>query len=417
MEATYRQVEINSRGERTDQFLTGHPEISFFKQDGKRYFAYGRNTRALNFDTAPNFGVSSIVKLSRYGDLVGSICLEIDLPELKSTGTIGYCNNVGHAIIDWIEIEIGGNQIVRLYGDWLHINREISNKIDQKLTHRELTQYYDNMVPGLFNGGKVIVPISFWFTENPGLFLPLSAICRHDVIIRVKLHSLSRLWISDDNNGPIGNYNLGNTALLVDYYVLDPQQKKMFAPIYNKDGEDNMTLFPAKIIQKIQQVQQLKVTIPQRQTSFKVELDTINFSVGYFVWILRRTDVASKNDWFNYTNVLEGPATDPLISAQLYFGEKERTDLLSAKNLRLLEPYKTFGNASEDYIYMYFFNLYPSNKVQASGSVNFTFLSDVNLVLNLAKGLPEMEFQLYAINHNALNVENGQCWLQYLLSD
>jgi hypothetical protein len=417
MEATYRQVEINSRGERTDQFLTAHPEISFFKQDSKRYFAYGRNTRALNFDTAPNFGVSSIVKLSRYGDLVGSLSLEIDLPELKSTGTIGYCNNVGHAIIDWIELEIGGNQIVRLYGDWLHINREISNKIDQKLTHRELTQYYDNMIPGLFNGGKVIIPLSFWFTENPGLFLPLSAICRHDVIIRVKLHPLSRLWISSDNNGPIGNYNLGNTSLLVDYYVLDPQQKKMFSPIYNKDGEDNMTLYPAKIIHKIQQVQQLTVTIPRRQTSFKVELDTINFSVGYFVWVLRRTDVSTKNDWFNYTNVLDGPASDPLISAQLYFGEKERTDLLSAKNLRLLEPYKTFGNASEDYIYMYFFNLYPSNKIQASGSVNFTFLKDVNLVLNLAKDLPEMEFQLYAVNYNALNIENGQCWLQYLLSD
>jgi len=127
--------------------------------------------------------------------------------------------------------------------------------------------------------------------------------------------------------------------------------------------------------------------------------------------------VSTKNDWFNYTNVLEGQAADPLISAQLYFGEKERTDLLSAKNLRLLEPYKTFGNASEDYIYMYFFNLYPSNKIQASGSVNFTFLKDVNLVLNLAKDLPEMEFQLYAVNYNALNIENGQCWLQYLLSD
>ena len=422
MEATYRQVEINSRGERVDKFLTGNPEISFFKQDTKRYYAYARNTRAINFETNPDFGTTSIIKLNRYGDLVGSINLELELPTLVGTSQIGYCNNIGHAIIDWVEIEIGGNQIVRLYGEWLHINRELSNKYDQKITHRELTQYYENMTTSSFTGGKIIVPLTFWFTENSGLFLPLSAICRHDVIIRFKFHPISRLWISDDNNPPIGNYNITNASLLVDYYVLDQQQKKMFAPIYNDDGGDGngnneVALYPPKINYKIQQVQQLKVSIPGNQTTFKVDLDSINFSVGYFVWVLRRTDVNTTIDWFNFTDVLTGTAVDPLVSAQLYFGEKERTDVLSAKNLRLLEPYKTFGNASEDYIYCYFYNLYPNNKVQPSGSANFTFLKDVNLVLNTIPGLPEMEILLYAVNYNLLNVENGQCWLQYLLSN
>ena len=425
MEATYRQVEINSRGERVDKFLTGNPEISFFKQDTKRYYAYARNTRAINFETNPDFGTTSIIKLNRYGDLVGSINLELELPTLIGTSQIGYCNNIGHAIIDWVEIEIGGNQIVRLYGEWLHINRELSNKYDQKITHRELTQYYENMTTSSFTGGKVIVPLTFWFTENSGLFLPLSAISRHDVIIRFKFHPISRLWISDDNTPPVGNYNITNASLLVDYYILDQQQKKMFAPIYNDDGGDGgdgnsnkeVALYPPKINYKIQQVQQLKVSIPGNQTTFKIDLDSINFSVGYFVWVLRRTDVSTTNDWFNFTNVLTGTAVDPLISAQLYFGEKERTDVLSAKNLRLLEPYKTFGNASEDYIYCYFYNLYPNNKVQPSGSANFTFLKDVNLVLNTIPGLPEMEILLYAVNYNLLNVENGQCWLQYLLSN
>jgi hypothetical protein len=417
MEATYRQLEINSRGERIDHYLTANPEISFFKQDSRRYYPFARNTRALNFDTIPNFGILSTIKLSRYGDLVGSINLEIDLPELTGTSTIGYCNNIGHAIIDYVEIEIGGNQIVRLYGEWLHINREISNKYDQKITHRELTQYYDTITPGTFNGGKVIIPLTFWFTECSGLFLPLAAICRHDIIIRVKFHPLSRLWISDDNNPPIGNYNFGITTLLVDYYVLDDHQKKMFAPIYNQDGKEEIALYPPKLVYKIQQVQQLTLSIPAGQRKFKIDLDSINFSVGYLVWVLRRNDVKTKNDWFNFTNVLTGQAKDPLVSAQLYIGEKERTDELSAKNLRLLEPYKNFGNASEDFIYCYFFNLYPGNKIQPSGSANFTFLSDVNLVMNTIEGLPEMDVLLYAVNYNILNVDKGQCWLQYLLSN
>jgi hypothetical protein len=419
MEATYRQLEITTRGERVDQYLTAHPEISFFKQDGKRYYPFARNTRSLNFETVPNFGIMSTVKLSRYGDLVGSISLEIDLPPLVGTDTIGYCNNVGHALIDWVEIEIGGNQIVRLYGEWLHINREISNKYDQKITHRELTQYYDNIIPGTFNGGKVIVPIPFWFCEAAGMFLPHAAICRHDVIIRFKFHPLSRLWISDDNQPPVGNYNIKNATLLVDYYVLDNHQKKLFAPVYNdgNSGSSDVSLYPPKLIYKIQQVQQLSISIPAKQTKFKVDLDSINFSVGYLVWVLRRNDVKSTNDWFNFSNVLAGPATDPLVSAQLYVGEKERTDVLSARNLRLLEPYKTFGNASEDYIYCYFYNIYPNNKVQPSGSANFTFLNDKTLDLEMIPGLPEMDFILYAVNYNVLNVDKGQCWLQYLLSN
>ncbi len=416
MEATYRQLEINSRGERIDNYLTGNPEISFFKQDARRYYPFARNTRSLNFETVPNFGLLSTVKMSRYGDLVGSINLEVDLPELTGTSNIGYCNNVGHALIDYVEIEIGGNQIVRLYGEWLHINREISNKYDQKITHHELTQYYDTMTPGTFNGGKVIIPLTFWFTECSGLFLPLSAICRHDIIIRFKFHNFSRLWISDDNNPPIGNYTFGKTTLLVDYYVLDDHQKKMFAPIYNQDDSE-VALYPPKLVYKMQQVQQLTLSIPAGQRKFKVDLDSINFSVGYIVWVLRRNDVKTKNDWFNFTNVLNGQAKDPLESAQIYFGEKERTDELSAKNLRLLEPYKNFGNASEDFIYCYFFNLYPGNKLQPSGSANFTFLKDVNLVINTIGGLPEMDLLLYAVNYNILNVDKGQCWLQYLLSN
>jgi hypothetical protein len=417
MEATYRQLEINTRGERIDQYLTGDPEISFFRQNSHRYYPYARNTRSLNFETTPDFGIMSTVKISRYGDLIGSLCLEVDLPELTGTADIGYCNNVGHAMIEWVEIEIGGNQIVRLHGEWLHINRELSNKYDQKVTHRELTQYYENMTPGTFNGGKVIVPLTFWFTEAASLYLPLAAICRHDIIIRFKFHPLSKLWISDDNMPPVGKYNFGVASLLVDYYVLDQQQKKMFAPIYKTEGGSEVALYPPKLVYKIQQVQELRVSIPARQTKFKIDLDSINFSVGYLTWVLRRIDVNTTNDWFNFTNVLTGTATDPLVSAQIYVGEKERTDVLSAKNLRLLEPYKTFGNASEDYIYCYFFNLYPNNKVQPSGSANFTFMSDVNLVLNTIAGLPEMEVIVYAVNYNVLNVDKGQCWVQYLLSN
>lgn len=421
MDATYRQLEISARGERLDQYLTGDPEISFFKHNTKRYYPFARNTKVLQFDTNADFGKTAQLTFPRYGDLIGKLSLEIDLPTLSQTdgGNVGYCNNIGHAIIDWIELEIGGNQIVRIHNEFLYIDREITEDNAQKETHYELTQYYSNMTTQSFTGGKIIVPLNFWFCKTPSQFLPLSAICRHDVIFRIKLNPFSQLWISDDSNPPDGTYNISRIQLLTDYYVLDQSQKKYFAPIYNKspNGTEDIALYPPKMTYRIQQVQRIKVSIPAGQTTYKLDLDSINFTVSHLVWVLRRNDVSNNNDWFNFTDVLSGTSTDPLVNAQIYFGEKERTDELSAKVLRMLEPFNFLGYSSDDYIYCYFFNLYANNKQQPSGTVNFSFLSDTNIVLKMKSGLPEMELHLFAINYNVLNVDKGQCWLQYQVSN
>jgi len=416
MDAAYTQLEINSKNERLDEYLTANPQVSFFFSKHKKYYPYARNTRYVHFDTTPNFGQTGIVKLPRYGNMIGDMALEFDLPTLTSGVDVSYCNNIGHAIIDWIEIEIGGIVFDRLYGTWMHINREVFDKKDEKDTHRELTYYFTSMTTDAFPGGeKVIVPLNFWFNKVAAQYLPLSAISMYDVVIRIKLHDFSKLWVSSDSNPPTGTYKLTNVQLLVDYYVLDDQQLKMFSPIY--DENKKLSLHPPKLSYLINQTQRILLTVPAGVTRFKVDMDSFNFPISNLIWVLRRTDVADNNDWFNFTNVLSGIPSDPLVSAQIYHAEKERTDDLSAKMLRLLEPLKFVGHSSENYIYTYFFNLYPNNKSQPSGSANFTFLSDYNLVLSLADGLPEMELHLFATNFNVVNIDKGRAWLQYALSN
>ena len=416
MDAAYRQLEINSRNERLDQFLTANPEVSFFFSKSKKYYPYSRNTRTIHFDNTPNFGQTAIVKIPRYGNLIGDVSLEFDLPTLTSDVNVSYCNNIGHAMIDWVEIEIGGVVIDRLYGTWLHIQRELFEKKDQKDTHRELTYYFTNMMTNSFPGGeKVIVPLGFWFNKVACQFLPQSAISMSDIVVRLKLHPFSKLWVSDDNQPPTGSYKLNSLQLLIDYYLLDDQQLKMFSPIY--DDNKQISLHPPKLQYLIHQTQRIFLSIPAGQTKYKVDLDSLNYPIGFLAWVLRRTDVSTNNDWFNFTNVLSGTPSDPLSSAQIYHAEKDRTIDLSAKSLRLLEPYKFIGHAGPNYIYTYFFNLYPNNKSQPSGSSNFTFLSDYNLVLSLVEGLPEMELHLFAVNYNILNIDKGRAWLEYVLSN
>ena len=256
MEATYRQVEINSRGERVDKFLTGNPEISFFKQESKRYYAYARNTRAINFETNPNFGTTSIIKLNRYGDLVGSINLELELPPLVGTSTIGYCNNIGHAIIDNVYIEIGGQTIDRHYGKWLTIwnyltednptgeqgaiddystgpgeyttnpiygpagsgDNSVTEVYPRATRYNRMAYTHRAQVNVKSNEGAAQlawVPLQFWFCRNPGLALPLIALQYHEVKIFINLAQLP--YITNMPSSRLTGREFARFAVYADY--------------------------------------------------------------------------------------------------------------------------------------------------------------------------------------------------------
>ena len=106
-----------------DSFLISNPEISFFKVVYKRHTNFSIESIRNTFDGNVDFGNKISCSLSRSGDLAHSIILEIDLPAITSTrsgssgaGTISYVNSLGHALIDYVEVEIGGQRIDRHYG-------------------------------------------------------------------------------------------------------------------------------------------------------------------------------------------------------------------------------------------------------------------------------------------------------------
>ena len=56
--------------------------------------------------------------VSRNGDLIHKVYLQVDLPALTGT-TVAWTHNIGHVLIDEVSIEIGGQTIDKQYGDWL----------------------------------------------------------------------------------------------------------------------------------------------------------------------------------------------------------------------------------------------------------------------------------------------------------
>lgn len=66
-----------------DFFLTGNPEITFFKTVYRRHTHFATQLKEFKFDTPVDFGLISTLKLPKYADLLNKIYLKFIIPEVS----------------------------------------------------------------------------------------------------------------------------------------------------------------------------------------------------------------------------------------------------------------------------------------------------------------------------------------------
>lgn len=66
-----------------DVFLTGNPQITWFKMVYRRYTNFSVESQAIYFDGTPDFGKRLTCVIPRRGDLLGPLLLELTLPQVK----------------------------------------------------------------------------------------------------------------------------------------------------------------------------------------------------------------------------------------------------------------------------------------------------------------------------------------------
>ena len=116
-----------------DIYLTGNPQITFFKVVYRRHTNFARECIEQVFDGTAQVGNSVNCTLSRSGDLVNNINLTC-----LFTGTAGdSIAHVGHALIKTCEVEIGGQRIDKHYSRWLQIYAELSGAYDSPAAQNE----------------------------------------------------------------------------------------------------------------------------------------------------------------------------------------------------------------------------------------------------------------------------------------
>jgi hypothetical protein len=131
------------------------------------------------FSGSPDFGKKVQCQIVRNGDLVTKMYLKVQLPALVGTGSqhVAWTPKVGLALVDSVELEIGGSRIDKHYGDWMNVWYELTRQPGQD-------RGYDKMVgndaecttlASSVPAKQLYVPLQFFHCRNDGLALPLIA--------------------------------------------------------------------------------------------------------------------------------------------------------------------------------------------------------------------------------------------------
>lgn len=217
-----------------DIYLTGAPQITYFKIVYRRYTNFASEVIEHNLVGNINFGNTLTATLTRDADLVSKMYVKIVLGAVNPQGNnFAWVRRIGHAIIDQVEIELGGTVIDRNFGTWLDVWYELARGGDHEVGYAAmigdvplLTDYNSEIKEEY----TLFVPLQFWFNRYIGLAVPLIALQYHDMRIHIRLREKKSLFIRDCNFDD-STVTIKNATLLTNYIYLDTDERRRFAQV------------------------------------------------------------------------------------------------------------------------------------------------------------------------------------------
>jgi len=364
-----------------DIYLTGNPQITFFKVVYRRHTNFAVESIEQTFNGASAMGQKFSCTISRNGDLLSRVYLEIDI-SLDNDVTGDNEMRAGFKLIDYVEVEIGGQCIDKHYGNWMNIWTDLTHSGDQANMLKEMVG-----LKGTVTDSKLYVPLQFWFCRNPGLALPLIALQYHEVKLNVLFNSEAKANINANNSA--GDVTKLNTCVFCDYIFLDTDERRRFAQVSHE--------------YLIEQVQSSNLgTI--NATGGEVEL-RFNHPVKELLWHTGTN--FNKDDIFD-SCLLQLNGHDRFRKrAGSYFNSVQRYEHHTGEGQKDMNG--TPAKVAND-LHMYSFALKPEEH-QPSGTCNFSRIDNAVLVVT-GTGLTE-SLQVYAVNYNVLRIMSGMGGLAY----
>jgi hypothetical protein len=415
-----------------DIYLTGNPQITFFKVVYRRHTNFSMEAIEQTFNGTEGFGQSVTATISRNGDLVHRMYLEHDVKfsclSDDATQMLAILNNYGNRLMKDVELEIGGQRIDRHYGHWMSTWSELSEFNPTGNVRTLFNKMSGNGTGLLVNGAasegtssttdvtgtgwttvpeaddadtaeaRLFVPLQFWFCRNPGLALPLIALQYHEVKVKItfeKLLNLARQGSGVSSLISAPTIDKSSFKLFADYIYLDTDERRRFAQVSHE--------------YLIEQVQHSNYTGGGSMTL------NFNHPVKELVWRVQEDIPAISGTiaGWNSSAQVENSIDTSISSAETWILKLNGHDRFSERDTKYFTrsqvwQHHTGGSVgTPDKIGVYSFALKPEEH-QPSGTCNFSRIDNAQLVTSASQN-----YDVYAVNYNVLRIMSGMGGLAY----
>jgi len=420
-----------------DAYICGNPQITFWKGLYKRHTNFAMEPFRINLTGQANWGVKHSAIIGRHADLLYSTYLEVILPYGVSFNNDQ--GRLGYNLIRYAELDIGGQIIDRLYGEWLFLWDCLSSDVSTGLKLHRMVGADQNFnsgttsftAPTSCDAGQsgrvsaptsiVYVPLSFFYTRNPGAALPLIALQYHEVKINI-------LWNDPQFvSGTAANSVTApqQAALYIDYIYLDVEERRRMA----QQSHEYL-------------IEQTQFNEDKGISSANNRIDlTFNHPVKELVWVVQPETYT--NCKLNAANTRLRPFTydqDAINEQWIQINGQDRLDRRYASYYNKVQPaqhhtgsfdavktlngYVHIGNNynNQSYqkgAYMYSFALRPEEH-QPSGTCNFSRIDTATIVMSINGTVSindnndaTWNVRVYAVNYNILRIMSGMAGLAY----
>ena len=419
-----------------DAYLSGNPQITFWKGLFKRHTNFAMEPFRVNFTGQSNWGTKQSAIIGRHADLLYSTYLEVVLPyyDNSSTNPAAFSWNadkgrLGYNLIKYAELEIGGQLIDRLYGEWLFLWETLSTPYARSVSlwqmvnnglSSDTSSVLENPAQCTTGNGHpatpnvFYIPLSFFYTRNPGAALPLIALQYHEVKINI-------LW--NDAKMVSGDFTRSNlipaptqAAIYIDYIYLDTEERRRMA----QESHEYL-------------IEQTQFNEDVGITSYNNRIDlTFNHPVKELVWVVQPSE-------YTDCKMAQGLRTSATRLQPFTYNKKgaykqwiqingqDRMDYRYGDYFHKVQMYQHHSGGAGYYtdvsgqygLYMYSFALKPEEH-QPSGTCNFSRIDTATLVMEVDGGITldsdqdkTLDVRVYAVNYNILRIMSGMAGLAY----
>jgi hypothetical protein len=268
-----------------DVYLTGTPQITFFKVVYRRHTNFSIETIEQVFSGQTDFDRQATATILRSGDLAFSMYLQITMSAVtttnKASGKFAWVRRLGHALLKQMDLEIGGSRIDRQFGTWLDVWYELTHKDNQERGYNkmvgdvaEMTELVSATGTTYKNAYTMYVPLQYWFNRNSGLALPLLALQYHEVRLKIDFNS-ALSCVCYTGTAPTG-LSINECIMLIDYVFLDSEERRRFAQVGHE-----------YLIEQVQNTGEQAVTVTSSSTTTsRYKLD-FNHPSKELIWLLK----------------------------------------------------------------------------------------------------------------------------------